>query len=106
MQNVPCHGEFFRYVQWHNLANQVVKDKPTLVVHYEDYNTQWNRTANKILKYLHLEQKHPLRPFRYHSYDEYFSDADRESGRALIQQLATPAIWEQLEHYFDTPADT
>lgn len=105
MQKVPCHGEFYRYVQWHNLANKVVEEKPTLVIHYEDYNVKWNKTATKILNYLHLDMQGVTKPFRYHSYDTYYSDQDRANAGKLIRHLATPAIWEQLERYFNFDED-
>merc|ERR1712238_519167 len=47
IQNVPCRGDFFRYVQWHNLLHQSLDylpyKLPVLTVYYEDYQPDEER---------------------------------------------------------------
>lgn len=104
MQGLPCHGEFYKYVQWHNHANAVTTNylqKPTLIVHYENYDKLWNKTATKIFDFLHLDMTGPKKDFHArHDYDPYFSPRDREAARKLIKRLARPNIWQQMERYF------
>jgi len=47
IENVPCRGDFFRYVQWHNLLHQSLDylpyKLPVLTVYYEDYQPEHRR---------------------------------------------------------------
>lgn len=49
MKDIPCHGDFIRYVQWHNLAFVTTDDLtlPTLVLRYENYENRFNETGKK-----------------------------------------------------------
>jgi hypothetical protein len=104
MQDVPCHGEVYKYVQWHNMAHAITSQsmKATLVLHYENYEKKWNATATRILDFLHLEMEGTKREFHArHDYDPYFSSAQRNSTKVLVERLADEAVWKQLERYFD-----
>ncbi|CAB9513588.1 expressed unknown protein [Seminavis robusta] len=107
MQGVPCHGEIYRYTQWHNLANAVINhnNKTNLIIHYENYDKKWNETAGKILDFLHLEMQGTNKDFSArHDYDPYFTPTQRSAAKALMQRVATKAVWRQLERYFqDVP---
>ena len=104
MQAVPCHGEFYKYVQWHNMANAVMAKRlrrSIMIVHYENYERKWNETATKIFDYLHLNFEGVERVFHpRHDYDPYFTTAQRQSAKYLVERLATPAVWIQLQRYF------
>ena len=104
MQDLPCHGEFYKYAQWHNHANAVTTkylQKPTMIVHYEKYDTAWNATANKIFDFLHLDMIGTKKEFHArHDYDPYFAPKDQERARKLIKKLASPFIWKQVARYF------
>lgn len=104
MQDVPCHGEIYKYVQWHNHANAVMTNylkKPTMVIHYENYDKLWNKTATKIFDFLHLDMTGSKKQFHArHDYDPYFSPRQQKAARKLIERLARPAVWHQLERYF------
>ena len=104
MQAIPCHGEIYKYVQWHNHANAVMTQhvkRPTMIVHYENYEKFWNKTATKIFDFLHLEMEGIQKEFHArHDYDPYFSPSQKKAAQKLIQRLARPAVWEQLERYF------
>jgi Sulfotransferase domain len=104
MQAVPCRGEFFRYIQWHNLANAVVthNHKPTIIIHYENYDKQWNQTVIKILDFLHLTFQGTTKTFRARSdYDSYFTTSQQKSAKILMQRLATEPVWHEIERYFE-----
>ena len=51
MQDMPCRDEFFRYVQWHNLAFDVTRNLgiPTHVVQYQDYETRFDEGAGGVV---------------------------------------------------------
>ena len=54
--NTKCGAEFFRYMQWHNLAFQLtyqVHPIPTLIIHYEDYRSDtYQETTESLLDFL------------------------------------------------------
>lgn len=103
----PCHGEFYKWTQWHNLVHQslaLVTDHeiPVLTVYYEDYSTKFNATVARILDFLELEQEGVLREFTARSdYGGYFSKEQQDSVRDLVKRVALPKTWEQVKHYFD-----
>mmetsp|Transcript_5938 Transcript_5938/g.14750 ORF Transcript_5938/g.14750 Transcript_5938/m.14750 type:complete len:322 (+) Transcript_5938:420-1385(+) len=116
----PCHGEFYKWTQWHNLAHETiammrgeaadfpefpVRDVPVLKVFYEDYNTAFNQTAEGILDFLELEQVAPFREFASRKdYGGYFSKDELKDIRDLVQSVATEQTWSDVKHYFaDVP---
>ena len=103
MQKVPCHGEMYKYIQWHNLAHAVTlhSRQPTLVLHYENYDKKWNQTATRILDFLHLELEGEKKAFSArHDYAPYFSQKQREATKLLLERLATKPVWRRVERYF------
>ncbi|KAL7470287.1 hypothetical protein ACHAXS_010517, partial [Conticribra weissflogii] len=54
MEGIPCHADFFRYVQWHNLAFRMISEMkiPELVLRYENYESNFNFTLHSILQFL------------------------------------------------------
>ena len=102
----PCHGEFYKFTQWHNLVHEgldlIEHDVPVLTVYYEDYTTNFNSTANGILDFLELEQVGELREFSARSdYGGYFSKEQQKEIKKLVKKVASKKTWEQLKHYFD-----
>ena len=103
MKDVPCRGEVYRYVQWHNLANAVVthNHKPTIIIHYEDYDKKWNETATAILDFLHLTYQGTTKSFSAKlDYDSYFSRSQQQKAMLLMKRLATDPVWQEIERYF------
>ena len=47
IQEVPCHADFFRYIEWHNLAFVTTRDLEldTYILLYDWYTTRFNETA-------------------------------------------------------------
>lgn len=113
MRRVPCRAEFFKYIQWHNRLVEIMssddllfdssKDNSrVLVVYYEDYETNLNKTAKTILDFLEQKAILPLRPFRaLPSYSDHFSLHDRQAAKDLMQAVATPETWKLIQRYFD-----
>ena len=56
MQGIPCHADFFRFIQWHNLAFVTTESLhiPTYVLHYELYDTRFNETVVELMNFLEL----------------------------------------------------
>jgi len=114
----PCHGEFYKWTQWHNLAHATIRimrgeqeegfghdfparDVPVLRVYYEDYNTNFQETAGGILTFLELEQVAPFREFASRKdYGEYFTDQQLKEIRHLVKTVATEHTWRDVKHYF------
>jgi hypothetical protein len=102
----PCHGEFYKFVQWHNLVHQslalIPHEVPVLTVYYEDYTNQFNSTVEHILDFLELEHVGELREFTARSdYDGYFTKKQETQIKALIKQVAHTETWEQIKHYIE-----
>jgi hypothetical protein len=107
----PCHGEFYKWTQWHNLVYEGVDiiidshhDVPLHTVYYEDYTTKVNETALDILNFLELKQVSPFREFIARSdYDGYFTSKEIKQIKSLIQSIAINRTWIDIQHYFVNP---
>jgi hypothetical protein len=107
----PCHGEFYKWIQWHNLVYEGVDiiidshhDVPLHTVFYEDYTTKVNETALDILNFLELKQVSPFREFAARSdYDGYFTSKEIKQITSLIQSIAINRTWIDIQHYFVNP---
>ena len=103
--DTPCHGEWFRYVHWHNRAHDVTKKYkiPVHVLHYEDYSRDYNRTVEKLFKFLELETEYPCKDFvPGKSYFNFFDDAYRKQAMDMARALSSPSVWKMLKVYFAT----
>lgn len=109
---MPCRGDFFRYVQWHNLLHEsldyVPHVLPVLTVYYEDYQAPtYDRTARSILDFLELQpvpgdKRGNIKWAEFKSrtdYDGYFSDAQAEDVRDFLFTLSSFKVWGEIEHY-------
>lgn len=107
----PCHGEFYKWTQWHNLAHaslaimrgagKTAREVPRLRVYYEDYKERFETTAQQILDFLELEQVAPFREFRSRSdYGGYYSDKELRDIKKLVQSVASEETWKDVRHYF------
>ena len=109
IQNVPCHIDVFRYVQWHNLANIVLRDfmdaksgtRPLYTMHYEDYGTDFTTKKKELLKFCGLKEvAEPAEFKKSDGYVDYFTKKEQKAVVKAIRLLATHDTWEQLERYF------
>jgi hypothetical protein len=101
-KNVPCYADWFRYVQWHNNANEVIRQRhlPVLVLMYEAYTTDYNRTVNTLFDFLKLDKKGKSVPFVVgKEYSSYYSEEVSIAASRLVRALATPQTWGQIKHY-------
>lgn len=102
--DVPCHGEFFRYVQWHNFAVEIIERRnlPVLTVYYEDYAESFNQTVDEMLDFLGLTWEHDPKPFHAgKTYrDFFFENSMQHSVKHLIKDIASEKTWLVLRRYF------
>ena len=102
-----CHGELYKWTQWHNLVHEGLKqmkslhEVPVLTIYYEDYSTKFNETVAEILGFLELENIGELREFSARSdYDGYFTEEQLQHAKSLVKSVASDKTWSQIEHYF------
>ena len=125
--NVPCHGEFYKYVQWHNRFHDSIarlrqqKQKmmtyddeqeqevvPTLTIYYEDYVTNFNVTVDKIFDFLQLPKVGEVVPFADNNkkkiteeYDlHHFTLEERRLIRKFVKYFASDITWNEIQRYF------
>jgi len=103
ISKVPCAGEFFRYIIWHNQAiNMIKKTKvPSINVYYEDYNEKFDETMDKLLSFLEEEQVADPSLFFWHDYPEYYDEEARKAATILMKEWATKETWALIQHYME-----
>lgn len=102
LKSVPCHQEFFRYIQWHNLAFTVCRDLNlfSLVIHYRDYSRDLETTTNRILQFLELPRVASGEPFSDgKEYREYYSLEQRSAVWRLLEEMASAETLNSLKDY-------
>eukprot|EP00540_Astrosyne_radiata_P013911 CAMPEP_0116836370 /NCGR_PEP_ID=MMETSP0418-20121206/8061_1 /TAXON_ID=1158023 /ORGANISM="Astrosyne radiata, Strain 13vi08-1A" /LENGTH=379 /DNA_ID=CAMNT_0004466137 /DNA_START=1500 /DNA_END=2639 /DNA_ORIENTATION=- len=102
-RRVPCHAEFYRYIQWHNLALEVTKRMKleTMVLYYEDYTDHFEETVHSLLDFLELEPVAKPRLFvTGKHYDQYFDAEEVATVLGLVRELASSDTLALLERYF------
>jgi len=102
--DIPCRADFFRYVEWHNLAFVTARDMEleTYILHYESYETRFDETVDELLGFLHLEKRGDAAAFKVgKTYKEYLTDDERARLKVAMQWMASPVLWKQLSHYFE-----
>lgn len=104
VQNLPCHSEFFRYVQWHNMAHEVTErlHLPTMTLFYENYTTNFNQTVTDLLNFLELPTVNNAPEFiTGKQYDTFFEPEECRTAATLAKMLASPKTWSSIRHYFE-----
>jgi hypothetical protein len=100
---LPCQSDFFRYIQWHNLAFATTKQWsiPTLMLRYDEYEDDFEGTRARLLEWLHLplvpDSKNNFQPGKV--YRHYYSLAHRKAIYAFLQEMASPETWEMIRDY-------
>lgn len=102
LKKIPCLNEFFKYVQWHNMAFYTSHDLQieTMIMHYHEYSEDFEKARDKVLGFLEL----PLvgTGIEFHDgkvYRHYYTREQKIAIRAFIQEFATPDTWQQLKDY-------
>lgn len=104
IQDVPCHGEFYQYIQWHNNALTVPNALkiPSLVLYYEDFHYSLDEKMNGLLDFLELPKVGKVTEFKWKGgYDDHFTPEERVAIQKFIKMMATPEAWQMLERYFN-----
>ncbi|KAL7538047.1 hypothetical protein ACHAXR_008249 [Thalassiosira sp. AJA248-18] len=102
-EGVSCHGEFFRYVQWHVMAVRAVEllGIPVLYVYYEDYSTDLKGSTEEMLDFLSLDRVGTLPSFDSNKdYSAYFSREERASASDMMRRVASVRGRDLLERYW------
>jgi hypothetical protein len=103
MKEVPCSADFYRYVQWHNLALELTHkmDVPSHTIYYEDYTTAFVETTDALFQFLDLPMVgEPASFAKGKTYRNYFDDDEITAIGRLIQAMASSELWTQLQRYF------
>lgn len=110
MEKIPCFNEFYRYIQWHNLAFATTQEMniPTMLLNYQDYSTDFENTRDRVLNFLGLPRVGD--GFEFHSgkeYRSYYTPEEKLNIHAFIQEFASYETWKQLKVYdFTSPSTT
>jgi Sulfotransferase domain len=105
---VPCHADFMRYVEWHNLAFFTTADAEpiasTYVLHYEWYTTRFDTVVTELLSFLQLPRlaaATPIVPFETNKvYDDYYTMTEKLIVKRAFEFMASRPTWEHVRHYF------
>ncbi|KAK1746328.1 hypothetical protein QTG54_002935 [Skeletonema marinoi] len=101
--DIPCQADFFRYIQWHNMAFTSTWDLgiPTLVVHYESYTTNLNETKDALLEFLEQDEVADAPPFvTGKTYRDYYTADEIDAVSKMTERLALRETWQYTKHYF------
>jgi len=104
LSKIPCFNEFFKYVQWHNMAFYAVhrdmRNVETMILHYHEYSDDFVKARDRVLKFLNLPLVGP--EYEFHTgkvYRHYYTREQKIAILSFIREYATPDTWEQLERY-------
>lgn len=101
---VPCHSEFFKYINWHNQVSHLIRnpDKmgnlPSLVIRYEDYLHSFPEAMAAILHLLELPEVNKPEKFVFQRY-EYFTEAQKKAATEFMRYFVIDEAKKDLEPY-------
>jgi len=105
LKDVPCHTDFFRYIQWHNLAFTVLNDFmqiPAYTLHYENFESRFNETAKEVMDFLELAQVQEFPEFVLgKQYEDYFEEDEKVRVKEALRSMASIETWQNIQHYFE-----
>lgn len=105
LKKIPCHAEFFRYVQWHNLAFDVVETElkiPLHILYYEDYynNDSFDKAVSGLFSFLRLPVIGKAPEFfrkpvvdDIYEYSDYYTAKERKRATSMMKLLASDRTW-------------
>lgn len=111
--DVPCHTEWFRYIQWHNNAYQLHTERLKVPIHYmyyENYTSNFNETNRQLYEFLDYTAQIDMMNHQYpwiagKSYIDYYDVNHTMRAYHMIQELALPEVWQLIRHYFSNFID-
>jgi hypothetical protein len=98
------HADFFMYIQWHNLAFITTWNLriPSLILHYENYTTNFNQTKNMLLEFLDQDDLYESPLFETgKSYRGYYTVEEIQKVSSMFAKLSLSETWAHTKHYFD-----
>ena len=101
--DIPCRADFYRYVQWHNLAFTTIWNLgiPSLIIHYENYTNNFDETKESLLEFLEQDEVNEPPTFvTGKTYREYYSQEEIDAVSSLFVKLALEKTWSNTKHYF------
>ena len=103
-EGVPCHADFFRYAQWHNLAFETVAKMqiPELAIRYENYETTFDYTLQSILNFLEITSAvgKPKSFVSGKTYADYFTEDEIGKAEELLRLVSSAKTWDHVKLYF------
>lgn len=105
-KGLPCHAEWFRYFQWHNLALQVTRERlnlPTFYLFYHNYTDHYEETISALYTFLNLPVQPGVAPIEFstgHDYASYYDDTSAILATRMAMDMASPELWKLIQHYF------
>lgn len=103
VKDVPCHADFYRYIQWHNLAFITTWNLgiPSLIIHYENYTDNFKKTQDTLLEFLGQDGLYDAPEFvTGKTYREYYLQEEIDAVHVLFSKLALEKTWTNIQHYF------
>lgn len=108
MKSVPCHGEFYKYVSWHNHVVEMVwnEEYPYLQIYYEDFSTseKQHEVAVKVAEFMEepvVSNNYSLPEFLViRLYSDFFTESERQNIEKFIRMVAYKKVMVMLERYF------
>jgi hypothetical protein len=102
MKKMPCFNEFYRYVQWHNLAFSVSHDMaiPTMLLHYHEYSDDFEGTRDRVLEFLELTRVGE--GIEFHSgkeYHHYYTPPQKIAIHEFLEEFSSADTWGQIKRY-------
>jgi len=103
-QHVPCHAEWYRYIQWHNRAIEVTQRRklPVYYLYYDNYTLNYEETVSEVFDFLKVASVQSPLEFRTgKTYDSFFSPEHLEGAARMAKDMASPKAWRLLKHFFE-----
>jgi Sulfotransferase domain len=106
LNRVPCHEDFIRYIEWHNLAFVTTRDMQlqTFILHYDWYATRYTETAKELLDFLKLRiHKNGLwTPFDVRNvYSDYYTTEEKQALGQAYKMMSSVETWNHISQYFE-----
>ncbi|KAG7361994.1 sulfotransferase family protein [Nitzschia inconspicua] len=105
MKDLPCRSDWYRYVQWHNLAIRLIEKHrlPALSINYEDYESKYGQIIQQLLDFLELPKLHDPPPFKEgKSYMYEYTPEDQQKAKKFVRHLASEQTWSLIKRYFES----